>query len=119
MRKPIVIALLLGLAFSVIAAPAAFADDNTGGLILHKFFRGIVNAATGWMELFKQPTLETQEKGPKTGLTWGIVKGIGYAVGRSVVGAYEIVTFPLPIPEGYRPIMDPEFVLSDVEGGVK
>ena len=102
-------------------APSAYAlgrEVDTGGLVVMKLFRGISNAATGWMEIFKQTSITWQESGPGVGMSWGLARGIGYAVARSVAGAYEIVTFPLPIPDGYRPIMQPEFVLSDIQQGV-
>ncbi len=106
--------LVVGLLFLGAAQPA-HAEQETGALVVTKLFRGIANAATGWMEIFKQTSLTWQQSGPGVGMTWGFIKGIGYAVARSVAGAYEIVTFPVPIPEGYKPLMRPEYVLSDLE----
>ena len=96
------------------AARPAFAVQETGELVVRKLFRGIVNAATGWIEIPKQISLTWQQSGGGVGASWGLVKGVGYAVARSVGGAYEIVTFPFPIPEEYKPIMQPEFVLENV-----
>ena len=93
---------------------SALAAQDTGALVVTKLFRGMVNAVTGWMEIPKQMSLIWQESGPGKGLGWGLVKGIGFAVARSVAGAYEIATFPLPIPEEYEPLMQPEYVLSDL-----
>lgn len=90
----------------------AFAEQETGELVVTKLFRGIANAATGWMEIPKQISQTWQTQGPGPGFTWGFIKGIGWAVARSVGGAYEIITFPFPVPEGYKPIMQPEYVLS-------
>ncbi len=115
MRSRLIAAVLAVGFLSVVAPKAVYAEEDTGGLVVSKLFRGIANAATGWMEIFKQSSLKWQESGPGVGLTWGVAKGVGYAIARSVGGAYEIVTFPVPIPEGYRPIMKPEYVLSDVE----
>ena len=36
-------------------------------------------------------------------------------IGRELVGVYEIVTFPLPLPRGYKPIMKPEWPNEDYE----
>ena len=80
-----------------------------------KLVRGVANAATGWVEIPKQISLTWQENGPGPGCTWGLVKGIGFAVARTAVGAYETVTFPAPIPDGYRPILDPEYVFTDFQ----
>lgn len=96
------------------AAGTVGAEVDTGVGVVTKLFRGIINAATGWMEIPKQMILQGQDHGPGPAFTWGLIKGVGYAVARSVVGAYEIVTFPMPIPEGYRPIMHPEYVISDI-----
>ncbi len=39
----------------------------------------------------------------------------GTRIGRSVtlVGVYEFVTAPFPIPAGYEPILEPEFPWGD------
>lgn len=103
--------LALVLLVGTVCAPA-FAEQETGELVVTKLFRGIANAATGWMEIPKQISQTWQTQGAGVGLSWGLIKGIGWALARSVGGAYEIVTFPFPIPEGYRPIIQPEYVLS-------
>jgi putative exosortase-associated protein (TIGR04073 family) len=92
----------------------AFAAQDTGALVVTKLFRGMVNAATGWMEVPKQMSLTWQESGPAVGASWGLIKGISYAIARSVAGGYEVATFLLPIPEDYKPLMQPEYVLSDL-----
>ncbi|MBI3332496.1 MAG: exosortase system-associated protein, TIGR04073 family [Candidatus Omnitrophica bacterium] len=113
--RSVAVAVVLTLVLMGAAGPA-FAEQETGALVVSKLFRGIVNAATGWIEIPKQTSLVWQESGPATGLSWGFLKGIAYAVARSVAGGYEIVTFPVPIPEDYRPLMQPEYVLSDMQG---
>ncbi|MBI1952945.1 MAG: exosortase system-associated protein, TIGR04073 family [Candidatus Omnitrophica bacterium] len=111
--------LVLITAVALVSCPQAWAlgaEVDTGALVVTKLFRGIVNAATGWIEIPKHVSLTWQASGPGVGMTWGLVKGLGFAVARSVAGGYEIATFPMPIPEGYRPIMHPEYVLSDLPG---
>ena len=112
----VAVGVVLALAFLSVAGPvwAVGAEIDTGAMVVKKLFRGIVNAATGWMEIPKQISLIWQEQGPWMGSSWGIVKGLGFAVARSVAGGYEIATFPLPIPDGYQPLMQPEFVMSDL-----
>ena len=112
-KKKIAAVLVLAVLLVGIGQPA-FAEQDTGRLIATKLFRGIANAGTGWMEIPKQIILTSQEEGTWKGISWGLVRGIGYAVGRSVVGGYEIATFPIPVPERFRPIMHPEYVLSDL-----
>ena len=113
--KKQVMAVVLALAIGLTAAPA-FAEQDTGRLVMQKLFRGLANAATGWMEIPKQMSKVWSEQGPWKGSTIGFGQGIGYAVVRSVVGGYEIVTFPFPVPPDYQPVMQPEFVLSDLPG---
>ena len=115
-RRFVAVVMVMTFGFLTLAVPA-FAEQETGALVVTKLFRGIANAATGWMEIPKQMSLTWQESGPGVGLSWGFIKGIGWAVARSVGGAYEIVTFPFPIPEEYKPIMQPEYVLSDLPSG--
>jgi putative exosortase-associated protein (TIGR04073 family) len=52
--------------------------------------------------------------GPMAAFTWGIIKGVGMTAFRALVGVYETVSFPVPCPAGYEPILtDPEFFLED------
>jgi putative exosortase-associated protein (TIGR04073 family) len=46
---------------------------------------------------------------PDAAYTQGFVYGLGKTIGRTVIGAYEIVTFPIPDhgSEGYGPILKP------------
>ena len=118
-KRTVAVSVMLALVFLsmsglVWAGTGGTGEPETGSLVVTKLFRGIVNAATGWMEIPKQMSLIWQDQGPGSGLTWGFIKGVGFAVARSVGGAYEIVTFPFPIPEGYQPIMHPDYVLSDI-----
>ena len=47
--------------------------------------------------------------GPDVAYTGGFIHGLGKTIGRTVVGAYEIATFPIPDhgSEGYGPILKP------------
>ncbi len=118
-KRFLVLLLVAGVASGGIAGPAwalgAELDTARGAAV--KLLRGVVNAATGWVEIPKQMSVVWQESGPGPGMSWGLIKGIGFAAARSVVGGYEIATFPMPIPDGYRPIMQPEYVFSDMQLG--
>jgi len=74
----------------------AFAQDP-----IHKVGRGVGNVLTCWIEVPKNLHLGTQEENPLLGVGWGLVKGSGLAATRLVVGAYEALTFPIPIPKDY------------------
>jgi hypothetical protein len=43
------------------------------------------------------------------------VEGLGALVVRELVGVYEFLTAPFPVPAGYRPIMQPEFPWNHFE----
>lgn len=91
--------LATALAFSLAATPTMAAEEegNYATQTATKFGRGFSNCAFGWAELFKNSVSEPHQKG------WmyapvGFVKGVGHAVGRTVVGVAELVTFPIPTP---------------------
>ena len=83
---------------------------------MHKLGRGIVNVLTGWIEIPKNVAVEWKKTDPFSGVVIGTVKGFGWGWGRTVSGVYDIVTFPLPVPEDYNPLMEPEFILPDIWG---
>jgi len=88
-----------GVAFAIIMGlnhSTAFAQDP-----IHKIGRGVGNMLTCWIEVPKNLHLGTQEENPLLGVGWGLVKGSGLAATRLVVGAYETLTFPIPIPKDY------------------
>ena len=80
---------------------------------LRKLGRGIANVATGALELPNNVVSVTEEDGYIAGVTYGIIKGLAWSVLRIAVGAYETVTFLIPIPFHYEPILKPEFLLTD------
>lgn len=84
------------------------AEPETGQLMVRKLWRGFVNTTTGWTEVGFQMGEVQEEQGWKGTLT-GLGRGFVYALGRTTSGIYEIVTFPIPIPENYRTIIHPEF----------
>ena len=102
----ILVGLVAGLTFC--AAPAK--ADQEGGP-LRKLGRGAANVATGWLELPGQIARATEQSGAFAGASVGLARGLVFGVGRTLVGALEVVSFPLPNPTtGYRPIIEPEFV---------
>jgi putative exosortase-associated protein (TIGR04073 family) len=94
------------LAFSLTAASSAWATEYTAG---RKAGRGFAAVTTGFLELPGNIAKETRRAGAVSGMTLGFAKGLGGLVVRHLVGAYEIVTAPFAVPEGYRPILRPEY----------
>ncbi len=99
--------LLIIVTLTLTVPQPAFAD-NAG----HKFVRGIGNILSGWLEIPLSVYNESLEETPLVGMTWGLAKGVGKTVARTCVGVYEVCTFPFAFPEGYRPIIEPEFVFQ-------
>lgn len=85
------------------------ASSRAGGAF-QKFFRGGVNLLTGWVEIPKRITETSQQSGAAAGLTWGLLRGLGYGFIRTTAGLYEMVTFPAAAPSGFRSVIQPEFV---------
>jgi putative exosortase-associated protein (TIGR04073 family) len=93
-----------------------YRDTSTFGRMQHKLGRGLANLFTGVVEIPKNISREWRKSDPATGIIVGGVKGVGWAATRTAVGAFETVTFPVPAPPNYEPIMQPEFPLPDVWG---
>jgi len=104
-------ALAAGPVAVAAAAPAGEdrVDEMLGRYNLHPAFeklgRGASNALGGWLEipLNIQQRYTEQDTGGSlfTGVVYGVVKGVV----RTGVGVYEAVTFFLPYPENYAPIL--------------
>jgi putative exosortase-associated protein (TIGR04073 family) len=75
-----------------------------------KLLRGLVNVITGWVEIPKRVIETTETSGAGTGFTWGLLRGVGLGLVRTAAGAYDTVTFLVPAPPGYRPVMEPVYV---------
>lgn len=106
------------LVFSLLLPFRAQAETDEaprGQNALRKFGRGIANVLFGIVEVPNQITKVTSEQGGGAGATYGVGKGIYRWFGRELTGVYDIVTFPVPVPKGYKPIMHPEFPVEDYE----
>lgn len=102
-KKIFVIGLISLMIFSLTSS--AYCDTA-----FKKLGRGICNVVTCPFELFEQSGRVNQVDGPMAGITYGLLKGVVMIGVRAVVGVYEIVTFPIPLPRHYGPILkDPEF----------
>lgn len=91
------------LALSLLIMPAAHADTAA-----HKFGRGLAGMTCGVMELPGNIVKETRARGA-AGLPVGLAMGVGMIVTRELVGVYEFITAPFPVPAGFRPILKPEY----------
>lgn len=111
-RRHIAAALMiLAAVFAALPAFAMDGGDYAAGSGT-KLGRGVVNGATGWMEVPKQTAIGGQEAGVP-GVVGGFFKGVAMGVARTVVGAVEIATFWAPVPERFEPALKPATVFED------
>ena len=89
------------------AASASYAQDMG-----KKLQRGAANFFTGWMEIPNNVRDITAQENILSGIFIGIPKGCCMTIIRTGAGIYEILTFPFPIPDGYNPMLEPEFVFK-------
>ena len=107
MRRSKTIRLALALAGALcLTATAARADPYDAP---RKLGRGLAGMTTSFLEVPGNMVLETDRHGAAEGLPLGFVKGLGMIVVRTPVGVYETLTAPFPAPQGYRPIIRPEY----------
>lgn len=101
---PILAAAALAFSLLLTAPEPALAQSPP-----HKFGRGVANLALGIMEVPGRMIDEGRRRGPLWAMSLGFAKGVGGFVTRELVGVYEVVTFPAPVPRGYEPILEPEY----------
>ncbi|MFQ5899315.1 MAG: exosortase system-associated protein, TIGR04073 family [Candidatus Methylomirabilia bacterium] len=98
------------LAFLLGAVTPALAAESIAARIAVKALRGFENVTLGFVtEWPKAIYYDSIEHGLPYGLTVGALKGIGWGALRTGVGAYELATFPVPVPNSYQPMLYPEF----------
>lgn len=76
----------------------------------NKLGRGVANAFTGWIELPKSVYTKSNEQNAVSGATVGLAEGVGMAIIRTGAGIFDVITFPFPVPEKYKPVLEPEYV---------
>jgi len=104
------------LCLSLTTAAVAQAEDaqaegaSVPARIGTKLIRGVTNMVTGVGEIPKQIYLIGHKEGWVQGVFRGPLEGIGMCIARTVAGAYEVATFPIPLPPSYQPMLLPEYV---------
>lgn len=79
---------------------------------LRKLGRGIANVVTCPAEIMRTSETTRIREGFLASISVGLIKGVVRTLQRGVVGAFEILTFYAEVPEGFEPIMQPEFVFA-------
>jgi len=85
---------------------------------LDKLTRGITNVATAPGEFIHQiePAKEQSSNFVQATLI-GVLRGTFFTLKRALVGLYEVVTFPIPKPDNYEPVYEPEMIVKDIAKG--
>jgi len=91
----------------ILLSPAAWAGDP-----MTKLGRGLGNLVTAPLEYPIHFAAAWQQANPFVTVVNGISYGTVMTVARILGGAYEIVTFPIPIPQNYDPLMNPPTALE-------
>ena len=82
-----------------------FIGENHIPPAIEKLGRGVTNVAGGWLEIPLNIGKRYVPADAGTSLVVGAVYGLVKGVFRTGVGVYEAVTFFLPIPENFAPIL--------------
>jgi putative exosortase-associated protein (TIGR04073 family) len=94
----------------VLFAGQAQATESAAGTPFHKLGRGVSGVVTSWVEVPKhvyQNCVDAEHAGGKVVAPFtGSALGLWLALQRITLGIYELVTFPIPIPAGYRSIYE-------------
>jgi len=107
MRRTLLLLFLIIYGLLFIDRGLVYAGDP-----IQKLARGITNTATGWVEIPKEVGRNVEKSGDIAGLIVGPFKGIAKAIGRTVAGVYEVVTFFIPLPRRYEPVIEPAYVFE-------
>jgi len=100
------LAVLLAIPLCAPAVWAATSSDDYGPT--DKLSRGIANMTTGVLEVPGTIVDKTHDDGA-VGVPIGFGVGLARTVARELVGVYDLVTFPLPQPNDYAPVMSPAY----------
>ncbi len=114
--------VLILMAMGCVGVPMAWTDESTStpagtdqvdtlmsrynlNPAIEKLGRGVSNVCFGGLEIplniHKRYALSNTGASYVTGTVYGLVKGLA----RTGVGAYETLTFLIPIPEDFKPIL--------------
>lgn len=74
-----------------------------------KSLRGLAGMTTSVLEIPGNMVKESNAQGPAIGIPTGLAIGLGMTVTRTLVGVYEFLSAPFPVPAGFRPILTPEY----------
>jgi len=108
MKKIRMYALAVVAVLVIVTLPNAYAHKATSHTSAQKFGRGLAAMTTGFLEIPGNIVKETKAQGA-IGFPIGLATGLGMTVTRELVGVYEFISAPFPVPAGFQPILQPEY----------
>jgi len=108
MKKIRMYALAVVAVLAIVTLPNAYAHKATSHTSAQKFGRGLAGMSCGFLEIPGNIVKETKAKGA-VGFPIGLATGLGMFVTRELVGVYEFLSAPFPVPAGFQPILNPEY----------
>lgn len=106
--KKVSFLILMGI---VLMSHSLYAEDDPG----IKLGRGLTNIVASPGEYYVQTSKISCDRDPMTRLFTGIFKGTCAMVERIGVGLYDVLTFPVPFPAGYQPVIQPPTVMDGIK----
>ncbi len=101
--------VLLAFSLPAMAAVAPEVEIQGEGTPQRKLQRGFLNVVLSPFDISNELSKEVRNDTIPPSWVAGLGRGSIYAVGRALVGVYEMVTFPIPYPAKYKPVLSPEF----------
>ncbi|HLD69595.1 MAG TPA: exosortase system-associated protein, TIGR04073 family [Candidatus Omnitrophota bacterium] len=95
--------------------PAFGVEIEATGTPVRKLQRGFLNVVLSPIEIAEQMSVEERRSLVEPTWAFGFMRGTAYMVGRTLIGIYEMLSFPLPLPANYEPVVEPEFLWQHFE----
>jgi len=113
--KAVVVVVLMAIGMTAVPGISA-AQESWPGYVngsTRKLGRGLANILTAPLEFIREPALVSQRDGNFAGATVGLVRAVVSTVVREVAGVVEVVTFLIPVPNNFEPLVRPEFLYAN------
>jgi putative exosortase-associated protein (TIGR04073 family) len=88
-----------------------------GQKAINKLDRGVINAATFWLEVPAEVAKVSNEQDPLMGVSVGVVHGLVASVFRAGSAVFDTVTFFAPPYD--KPVVKPEYALNRADREIK
>ncbi|GAB6067701.1 hypothetical protein JCM13664_10190 [Methylothermus subterraneus] len=107
--------LKMMLLLAVFGVGAASAEENYGIKAGRKLGIGLVNVATGWLEIPKSAINTYNQTNFWFGISGGVIKGLVNTGGRVLTGTLDVLTFYVPT----KPVPQPRLVWEDFDADTR